>query len=235
MAIIREEHETNYTVVQNQILNNPDMSLKAKGLLCFMLSKPNGWDFSINGLKAQLKEGRDGIASVLKELEKFKYLKRVQSKDGNKFDKIDYYVYETPYTGFTDTGIPKTEVTNTESPIQVNTITSKELIKVNTEIEIFSTNDSEVYSFDDFWNDYGKKVDLKKCKAHFKNLSKKEKQRIKETVLNYVRINNDPKFRKNPLTYLNGKCWNDELINYKSIEPKRKVNDGSDLFDLANG
>ena len=99
-----------------------------------------------------------------------------------------------------------------------------------------SASFDDIYSFDQFWNDYSKKVDLKKCKAHFKNLSNKEKQQIRDTVLNYVRINSDTKFRKNPLTYLNGKCWKDELIDYNISEPKkRKVNDGSDLYDIANG
>ena len=85
MAIIREEHQQNYTVIKNQIFNNPKMSIKAKGLLCFMLSKPNGCDFSINGLKSQLKEGRDSIASTLRELEDFKYIRSEQSKNGSKF------------------------------------------------------------------------------------------------------------------------------------------------------
>ena len=111
------------------------------------------------------------------------------------------------------------------------------IVNINTGIELFNKDSfDDIYTFDQFWNDYSKKVDLKKCKAHFKTLSNKDKEQIRDTVLNYVRINSDTKFRKNPLTYLNGKCWKDELIDYNIREPKkRKVNDGSDLYDIANG
>lgn len=146
MAIIREEHQSNYTVIQNDILNNPKMSLKSKALLCFMLSKPNGWDFSVNGLKSQLKEGRDSISNSLIELEKFNYLFRHQVKDeNNRFVRIDYYVYETPTTKKPFADFPITEKPNTGNHEQVNTILSKESIKVNTKQE--RKNKKESFDF----------------------------------------------------------------------------------------
>lgn len=62
-----------------------------------------------------------------------------------------------------------------------------------------------------FWNTYDKKKDNKKCKIKWKNLSKSDKEIILNTVKEYVKANPDKKYRKNPLSYLNGECWNDEI------------------------
>jgi hypothetical protein len=67
------------------------------------------------------------------------------------------------------------------------------------------------FSFDEFWNTYGKKVDTKKCKDKFDKLTDKELQQIKSTLPDYIANTPDVQYRKNPLTYLNGKCWMDEI------------------------
>ena len=63
--------------------------------------------------------------------------------------------------------------------------------------------------FLNFWKIYNKKVDSKKCKDKFIKLPKKDIDKILEVVNDYVVLTPDIKFRKNPLTWLNGKCWND--------------------------
>jgi Domain of unknown function (DUF4373) len=65
--------------------------------------------------------------------------------------------------------------------------------------------------FEIFWNSYGKKVDRVKCEKAWKKLKKQEIEKILETINRYVGANPDIQYRKNPLTYLNGKCFNDEL------------------------
>jgi len=65
--------------------------------------------------------------------------------------------------------------------------------------------------FEKFWNAYGKKVDRVKCEKAWNKLKKQEIDKILETINRYVGANPDIKYRKNPLTYLNGKCFNDEL------------------------
>lgn len=60
-----------------------------------------------------------------------------------------------------------------------------------------------------FWNIYNKKTDSKKCKDKFMKLHRKEVEKILEVVQEYVNSTPDVQFRKNPLTWLNGKCWND--------------------------
>lgn len=63
--------------------------------------------------------------------------------------------------------------------------------------------------FTTFWDKYNKKVDSKKCKDKFFKLSNTERTKILSVVESYVYSTPDIQFRKNPLTWLNGKCWDD--------------------------
>lgn len=67
--------------------------------------------------------------------------------------------------------------------------------------------------FENFWNAYGKKVDASKCKKKFLSLTDLDRLKIDKTVKIYVNQTTDVKFRKNPLTWLNGECWNDIFEN----------------------
>lgn len=84
------------------------------------------------------------------------------------------------------------------------------LTKINNENN--ENNEIETcFSFDEFWNSYGKKVDSKKCRDKYEKISEENREVIKLTVSEYVNSNQDVKFRKNPFTYLNGECWNDQI------------------------
>jgi hypothetical protein len=68
-----------------------------------------------------------------------------------------------------------------------------------------------VSRFDEFWDLYGKKVDTKKCKAKFNKLTKAEVDALFGKLSDYIKSTPDKQYRKNPVTWLNGKCWNDEI------------------------
>ena len=70
-----------YGITPNELLNNPEISLKAKGLFGYLQSKPDGWKFSVNRMANQLKEGPEAISNALHELEEFGYLTRTPVKD----------------------------------------------------------------------------------------------------------------------------------------------------------
>ena len=70
----------------------------------------------------------------------------------------------------------------------------------------------EEYTFEAFWSEYGKKVGKKKAEARFSKLSAKEREAIKAALPAYIAATPDRQYRKNPETYLNGRCWEDEII-----------------------
>lgn len=74
------------------------------------------------------------------------------------------------------------------------------------EIEVLPT-------FEDFWNEYDKKVGEKaKIKKKWLALKQAEREAIMEFIPNYKASQPDKQFRKNPETFLNNKSWNDEII-----------------------
>lgn len=85
-----------YGVTPNSLLNNEEISLKAKGLYAFIQSKPDDWDFSALKISSQCKEGLDAIRLAIIELEKFGYLVRQKNHNEKGFWEIDYILYETP-------------------------------------------------------------------------------------------------------------------------------------------
>ncbi|MBQ9299051.1 MAG: hypothetical protein IJ214_00925 [Clostridia bacterium] len=97
MAIIRVPKTNNYTVMSNHHLLNPALSLKAKGLMSYMLSCPDDWDFTIDGLDSLNKEGTDAIGRILRELEAQGYIirNRVRNKSG-QFVDLEYSILERP-------------------------------------------------------------------------------------------------------------------------------------------
>jgi uncharacterized protein YdaU (DUF1376 family) len=77
--------------------------------------------------------------------------------------------------------------------------------------------DKNKESFERFWNLYGKKVDRDKCQTKWGKLKDEEIESILKVVSAYVSSTPDKQYRKNPLTWLNGKCWNDEIKEHKEI------------------
>lgn len=78
-----------------------------------------------------------------------------------------------------------------------------------------------VPSFDDWWNAYDKKCGRKKAEARWDRLPSFEKIACMKATPAYVRATPDKAYRKHPLTYLNGECWNDEIIIKRSDEQQR--------------
>ena len=95
--IFRVEKTKNYTVMSNYHLKDKNLSLKAKGLLSLMLSLPDDWDYSINGLVTICKDGETAVRSTLKELEDTDYLVRQRVYENGKIVDWEYIVYENPY------------------------------------------------------------------------------------------------------------------------------------------
>ena len=65
--------------------------------------------------------------------------------------------------------------------------------------------------FSDFWNGYDKKKDTAECEKKWSSLTNNERELIMAHIPAYVKSTPDKKYRKNPMTYLNGKCWLDEI------------------------
>ena len=95
MAVLRKVKKTDYTIIDNNIFKNKKLSLKGKGMICTMLSLPDNWEFSEDGLTSLSNDGKASIRSTLKELMEFGYLVRTRNRDekGILRDYV-YTIYE---------------------------------------------------------------------------------------------------------------------------------------------
>ena len=99
MAKFKVNKTKDYTIMSNYHLKEKNMSLKAKGLLSVMLSLPDNWDYSINGLVAINQENETAIKSALSELKQFGYLEVIKlMPNESETGRIDYIynIYEKP-------------------------------------------------------------------------------------------------------------------------------------------
>lgn len=96
--VFRVHKNKNYTTMSNYHLRDKKLSLKAKGLLSWMLSNNDDWDYSIAGIVACCKEGETAITSTLKELQEFGYVKITKHMPSIEDNKIHYSydIYEKP-------------------------------------------------------------------------------------------------------------------------------------------
>lgn len=78
-------------------------------------------------------------------------------------------------------------------------------------------------SFEDWWNTYNKKRGRKKAEAKWNKLSHADKMACMKATPIYVASIEDKQYQKDPLTYLNGECWNDEIINKPNHEQQRTI------------
>lgn len=126
--IIRSEKNKNYTVISNVGINDERLSLKARGLYAYLLSKPDSWKISDRGLSSVLTEGRDAISKALKELEDSGYLVRNRESAGDGKFKWTATLYEEPTMagktshGLTSHGKPSHIVNTNKLNTEENTL-----------------------------------------------------------------------------------------------------------------
>ncbi len=115
MNRISRKKNANYTTISNECFKDKELSLKARGFLCTVMSLPDSWDFTVKGIEKILKDGRDSVHNAITELIKLGYCKRVRLMEkAGRFAGYDYVFAENrcfasaPDTGLPDTGLPDT-------------------------------------------------------------------------------------------------------------------------------
>ena len=126
MAVIKVVKDKNFTVMSNYHLRDKRLSFKAMGLMSFMLSVSDDWEYSVNGLAQCAKDKKDSVLSALKELKEYGYLK-IENKRNEKgvFQGAVYTIYEKPPC--TENPSPHSEKPHSENPLQRNTNLKKVL------------------------------------------------------------------------------------------------------------
>lgn len=143
MSVYRRHKEKNFTCIDNHLFNDNTLSMKAKGLLAQILSLPDDWKYSVNGLASLFSDGRDAVNGAINELIEHGYITRTKiTNEFGVFDGYQYDIYEKPQTEYGKvadypfTGKPFTENPFTENPTVSNTNISNTNILNTKELDI---------------------------------------------------------------------------------------------------
>ena len=219
MAIYRVHTTKDYTIMSNTHLRDKRMSLKAKGLLSVMLSLPDTWDYSMNGLCAICKENETAVKSTLNELKQFGYLivtkKMPNETDSGRIEYI-YDVFEQPKLkqAVEKQGIENLplEFQGVENQGQLNTNQSITK-KTNTDKSI---KDKYISEFAVLWKLYPNKKGKDKALNYYIKARKKgvEFETVKQGILDYCKEckikNCEKQYIKHGSTWFGNSGWNDE-------------------------
>ena len=151
MATFKINKNRDFTIMSNYYLRDKNLSLKAKGLLSFMLSLPDDWDYSLKGLVSICKENKDAIRAALNELKTYRYLIIEPIRVENSKFGYNYLIYEKPsleankMQNSPNTDFPYTVEPDTVNPPQINTnIINTNIINTNNKIDIIDKSEPTV-------------------------------------------------------------------------------------------
>ena len=243
----REEHNEGFTQVSNAVLRNVNLSWEARGFLCYLLSLPDDWSFSIKGLVKQTGATEHTIKRLVKELqiEGYVVLTRHTNARG-KVTKWTWDIYETgkkvqmlksPQVEITRCGESQMVAEPDSGSTTCGKTASIQITNINKELNKQITKEnkqqdgvlSEVEKmFLQFWAIYPKKVDKKGSFRAFKNIPK-----LKEVfpgILKALEIQkeseqwtkNHGQFIPNPTTYIHQERW---LTVSEIDETQAKINE----------
>lgn len=102
MSIIRAARKAQFYNLPTTIVDDDRLSWEARGLLVYLLSKPDKWTVQVRDLINRTKNaigksaGKDKVYSIINELRAAGYIYREFKREGGSFVGVDYEVSETP-------------------------------------------------------------------------------------------------------------------------------------------
>ena len=160
-SIIRtvKNAENPFVMIDRRIFENDGLSLKAKGLLGYLLSRPDNWTICMADLVKRTKDGKDSVNSALDELIESGYVvKTEQQRESGKFSTCEYVVYEQPVLknrdGETDAEKPQRKNRDGKSATNNNDLNNKEYNESgkapaqNSEIDLSTEKPTAIETFE---------------------------------------------------------------------------------------
>jgi hypothetical protein len=98
VTIVRREHRDNFTIVPNAMFLDERLSVEAKGVLGFLLSRPHKWQVRLDHIGRTLRVGWKKLQRIFRELISAGYVTRERQRilDGHRFGEMDYVVRDVP-------------------------------------------------------------------------------------------------------------------------------------------
>ena len=96
MTTYRVARRTRYTSIDRRSINERRLSFRARGVLVWILDKPDGWEFNAEALAEHGTEGRDAMRTALAELRQAGYIVTTKTRMMNGRWSSSTEVFEHP-------------------------------------------------------------------------------------------------------------------------------------------
>jgi hypothetical protein len=98
-----KNRENPYKMVRQATFEDNRLTFEDRGVLAYLLVKPDDWEINIADLWRAGDVGRDKIYRIIAHLVKVGYLERVEVRDKGKFIRTQYLLHEEPLPEIQDT------------------------------------------------------------------------------------------------------------------------------------
>jgi hypothetical protein len=235
--IIRRHITSNFTIIPNEAILDSRLSISARWLLAYLLSRPNDWQVQVGDIQKKGGIGREKAYRLIKELITVGWVRKDFSRgDGGQWGGIDYVVMDQPEVEEISVS-PCAENPYTVKPHTENHHLTKNLKKPRTEkVTNTKNNISSDTDFEEFWAAYPKRPNNPKKPAKLKYTAARKRGVSHDLIMAGVneyaktRINEDPKFTKLAETWLNKECWEADYSVYGG-KPSLKTEAGEKWLD----
>jgi hypothetical protein len=110
-TIFKAQHNADnpYVILDKRPIENPKLSWKAKGLLAYLLSRPDEWIVRMGDLIKRSTDRESATRTAIQELIDAGHIVRETVRQAGKFDSWLMKVYEQPFCGFPQVDNPQVE------------------------------------------------------------------------------------------------------------------------------
>lgn len=125
-TIRRGVRNARYTTVPNHVFEDVRLSMEARWLLGYLLSKPDNWTVILGDIASRGGCGRDKARRIINELVQHGYADKEQERDDGRFGKLSLVIFDEPRERretVAEQGVaslPQTENPSTVNPSTVN-------------------------------------------------------------------------------------------------------------------
>jgi hypothetical protein len=134
MTIIRRQHNSRFASLPNAIWEDPSVSVEAKGVLGYLLSRPHNWNVRPYQVGQVLNIGKDKLQRIFQELISAGYVTREQNRDeAGSFGSMEYIVRDETVASLPQPENPQTAKPHAVDPQTANPAAYKELSLLKTE------------------------------------------------------------------------------------------------------
>jgi predicted DNA-binding transcriptional regulator len=210
----RQSTESNFTIVPNAIIRDGSISITAKTLAIYLLTHEAGYEVKFTQIQRELGLGPKGFRSALKELQEKGLVEARRTK--NQSGQWSTYNYHLADLSRVPSGT-----------VEQSTVEQGTVLRIQKE-ENTKIKNKERELFDEFWNEYPKKVDKAQAFRQFKRAL--SRARFEDILAGAIRYASDPnlpeaRFIKYPATWLNADAWENGPLPERSKSSKPKETD----------